>query len=145
MNVRHAPLSAALEVHKSIDEFRDGPKQSRDDFEKRYVDKHHCILVAYDNELPVGYVIAYDRDDDGSLYCWMAGVRPDRRRKGVLSALMNELERWAKRHDYDAITIKTRNSRRGMLRYLAKAEFLFTAIEERDDPMQNRIHARRAI
>lgn len=72
-------------------------------FLDRYKDKKRLILVAYADGQPAGYLVAYDKDDDGSFYCWMAGVDPLFRRCGILSELMKYLGDWAKGHGYGKI------------------------------------------
>ena len=49
---------------------------------------------------------------DNSFYCWMAGVNPEFKWKGVLKAMMSYLENWVKEKGYSKISIKTRNRRR---------------------------------
>ena len=112
---------------------------SKDYFLTRIKDKPHLILIAYFDNQPVGYIIAYDRFNDSSLYCWMAGVSIDFRRKGILTALMNYQEQWAKKHHYKKIKIKTRNSRREMISYLTKSNFLFLEVIQKENIKENRI------
>ncbi|SDC56379.1 GNAT family N-acetyltransferase [Williamwhitmania taraxaci] len=108
-------------------------------FESRLSGKAHYVIVAYADEFPVGYMIAYDRDSDGSFYCWMAGVTPEYRRSGIVSMLMSELERVAASKGYKWVTIKTRNNHRQMLSFLVKAGFNFTAVVERPATKDNRV------
>ncbi len=87
ITVRAVPIEQAVAVNQTIAEF-DAP-YSKEYFEDRYQNREHLIVVGYVNEQPAGYIVGYDRDQDGSFYCWMAGVNPRYRRKGVLTALMN--------------------------------------------------------
>ena len=112
---------------------------SEEYFSDRIKDKQNLMLTAYIDNQPVGYLIAYDRFSDGSLYCWMAAVNPEFRRKCILTELMNYQEEWAKKHDYKRIKIKTRNCRREMLFYLIKKGFMCTKVEQFPNIKNHRI------
>ena len=142
--VREAPLEDAIKVHREVPEFEVEGLESDDDlksyFEDRYKDKEKVIIVGYLNEKPIGYLIGYDRDEDGdSFYCWMAGVSSQWRRIGTLTGLMYYQKEWAKKHGYKTLKIKTRNTRREMLSYLVKEGFNFTNVDTRDTIEDNRI------
>lgn len=140
--VRQASIEEIHTVHALIPEFSE--TQSAD-FPKRYEGREHVLLIAEVDGRPAGYLIGYDRDQNQSFYCWMAGVVPEYRRKGVLTALMDALESWATEHEYRAIMIKTRNSRREMLSYLVRKDFDIVAFEPKDDFRENRILFRKEI
>ena len=137
IKIKEAPIEAAVKVNATIDEF--GFPYQKDYFENRYKDKNKLIIVAYVNSHPAGYVVGYDKFEDGSLYCWMAGVNPKFRKKGVLKALMDYQEKWAKQKGYNKIKIKTRNNRREMLAYLIKYYFFFTEVVQCPKIDDNRI------
>ena len=106
---------------------------------QKYGDKEHLIIIAsYDNQ-PAGYLIGYDKFGDDSFYCWMAGVDNNFRKKGILKALTDYQDKWAKSKGYNKIKIKTRNNRREMLSYLVKYGFLFTEVIEYPKIEENRI------
>jgi len=139
LDVRESNLEDVVDVNNDIPEFKsDGDVIDTDYFRKRIGDKAHAILVAYVGTIPVGYMVSYE-DENNSLYCWMAGVRPDFRKGGVLTELMKKQFQWARVYEYDKITIKTRNERREMLSYLMKNNFMITSVEEREDVLDNRI------
>lgn len=137
ITVREAPLEEAVKVNNTITEFGEPYAQSY--FEKRIASRISLIIVAYVDEKPAGYIIGYDKYDDSSFYCWMAGVNPRYRGIGVLKALMNYQEKWAKEKGYTKIKIKTRNNRREMLSYLIKYGFNFIEVEKQPDRDENRI------
>ena len=137
ISVKEVPVEEAVKINLTISEFEE--RYNKDYFEDRYKNKDTLIIVAYFNNKPAGYLIGYDRFGDGSFYCWMTGVAPEFRRKGVLKALMDYQETWAKKKGYKKIRIKTRNKRREMLIYLAKYEFYFTEVEKYPNIKDNRI------
>lgn len=128
--IKEDVIEKAVLVNAKIIEF-DAP-YDKNYFAKRYQGKKHLILAAYYGKELAGYLVAYDRDNDGSFYCWMAGVDPEFRRKGILTSLMNYLVDWTKTQGYQKIKITTRNRRRAMLSYLVKQGFYFTGVEERE-------------
>lgn len=81
------------------------------------------VLVGYCNDKPAGCLVSYDAYHDRSLYCWLVGVVPAFRGHGVMKALMEYQDQWARSHGYTSIKIKTRNDRREMLTYLLKYSY----------------------
>jgi ribosomal protein S18 acetylase RimI-like enzyme len=137
ITVKETPIAEAVKVNQTITEF-DAPYDQAY-FETRYGQREHLIIVGYVDGQPAGYIVGYDRDQDGSFYCWMAGVDPAFRRRGVLSALMNYQCAWAKQHGYAKLKIKTRNNRREMLSYLVKNGFMFTNVAPAPNIQDNRL------
>ena len=137
--VKEVSIEEAVKVNRNVIEF-DGKDTTKEDFEKRYVGKDNLIIVAYYKNIPIGYIIGYDRDNDGSFYCWMAGVDNNYRRLGALTALMNYQMNWAKNKGYNKLRIRTRNNRREMLSFLVKNGFNFVSVEQRDNITENRIN-----
>jgi len=135
--IKEVPIEEAVKVNATVVEF--GPPLKKEYFEERYKDKEKLIIMAYINNQPAGYVVGYDAFDDGSFYCWMTGVNPDFRRRGVLKALMNYEDKWAKENGYNKIRIKTLNIRREMLSFLVKHGYFFTDIEKHHDVEENKI------
>jgi predicted GNAT superfamily acetyltransferase len=121
MIVKEVSLKEAFNVHTTVSEFKDS--YNLNFFKDKITCKNSLILVAYLDNTPVGYLVGYNKFKDNSFYCWMAGVNPNFRRKGALSALMNHQEKWAQKKGYKKIKIKTRNSRKAILSYLIKSGF----------------------
>lgn len=135
--IKEVFIEEAVKVNATIVEF--GVPYQKDYFENRYKDKEKLIIVAYVDEQPVGYIVGYDKFEDGSFYCWMAGVNPKFRKWGLLKAMMNYEDKWAKERGYNKIKIKTRNNRREMLAYLIKYGFFFTEVVKQSNTEDNRI------
>ena len=133
--VKEAPIEEAVQINKCVTEFDPYPKEY---FETRYKDKDTLIIAAYIDDKPAGYLVGYNVSDN-EFYCWMVGVSPVFRRKGVLKALMDYQEKWAKKREYKKITIKTRNNLREMLAYLVAYGFYFTEVIQRPAVEDNRI------
>ncbi|MCK5084154.1 MAG: GNAT family N-acetyltransferase [Candidatus Pacebacteria bacterium] len=137
IKIKEVSIEEVVKVNTTIIEF-DSPYQ-KDHFEERYKDREKLIIVAYIDDKPAGYIVGYDKFSDGSFYCWMAGVNPSFRSKGVLKTLMDYEDKWAKEKGYKKIRIKTRNNRREMLFYLVKYGFFFTEVTQHPNIKDNRI------
>jgi GNAT superfamily N-acetyltransferase len=137
ITIKEVSIEEAVKVNATIIEFDD--LYQRDFFEERYGDKEKLIIVAYVDNQPAGYIVGFDKFDDGSFYCDMAGVNPKFRKLGVMKSLMDYEDKWAKEKGYKKIKIKTRNDRREMLSFLVKNGFLFTEVVQKSSIEQNRI------
>ncbi|MEI8343372.1 MAG: GNAT family N-acetyltransferase [Candidatus Moraniibacteriota bacterium] len=135
--VKEDLIDVVAQVSATIFEF--DAVYDKEYFEARYNNATKLILVAYINEVPIGFIVAYDKENNGSFYCWMAGVNPNFRRLGVLDDLMKYLEKWAGAKGYKKITIKTRNQRREMLAYLVKNNYNFIDVQSQSLVKDNRI------
>ncbi len=141
--VKEVPIEEAMKVDRKIAEF--GGQCSKAFFERRYEGKERLILLATLDGKGAGYMISYDRYGDGSLYCWLAGVDPEFRRRGILTAMMEYQESWARKRGYEKIKIKTKNSRREMLSYLVKCGFNFIEVAKKPKIEENRIILEKSI
>lgn len=145
IEIKEVDINEAIEVHKSVLEFNE-TEPNPEYFENRYKNKDKLIIVAYYNNIPIGYVIGYDKyEDEESFYCWMAGVNNNYRRLGALKALMNYQIKWARNKGYKKLKIKTRNNRREMLSFLVKADFYFTSVEPKERIQDYRINLEKII
>jgi len=129
--IRTATFDEIMLVHSLIPEFQ--LEVSR--FDGRHEGKDALMLVAClegNEEEPIGYMLSYDRFNDNSYYCWLAGTLPQYRNCGVLSALMDATITYAKEKGYTKICIKTRNRFKNMLSFLIKNQFNITNIEQKD-------------
>lgn len=134
-------IPAAL--HARIPEFGNDP--GPDHYRTRCAGHDSVALAAYEGSQAAGYVVAYDRYKDGSIYCWMAGVLPAYRGAGALTALMAALEARARAAGYRDLRIKTRNDKTAMLRWLVANGYMFTAIDVRAPETDTRLHLRKTL
>jgi len=138
--VKESNLDDVIKISKNVIEFNE-LTPTKDAFESRYKNLEKLIVVAYYNNIPIGYLIGYDNcDSDKSFYCWLAGVDYNYRRLGALKLMMEYQINWAKRMGYKKLKIKTRNKFREMLNFLVKNDFYFTDIEKQKDIDENRIY-----
>lgn len=128
--IKEANIEEAVKVHNKVLEFDDN-NITKDYFKNRYDGKNQVIIIAYLNNISIGYIIGYNKFNDGSYYCWMAGVDNNYRKQGSLTKMMNYLFNWSKNNNYKNIKIKTRNNRREMLNFLVKNDFNITGVEIR--------------
>ena len=132
--IRESLLEDAAMVHNDIPEFE---QRELAYFYERIKERERLVLVAYEDEEPAGYMIAYELDE--GFYCWLTGVMPDFRKKGVMKRMMAYVQDWAKLRGYKKLIVKTRNKRRIMLRYLIRNGFNVVKISRRPDEEENRI------
>ena len=124
-------------AHNLVPEFEPVPAAY---FSQRCENTSHLKIIAKIGSSAAGYMVSYDRYQDGSLYCWMAGVVPEFRCKGIYSAMAVKRLQWAKSNSYKTLRIKTRNNRREMLSWLIKNGFQFTEVDKREPLSDSRIH-----
>jgi GNAT superfamily N-acetyltransferase len=141
--IQQVQIDEILKLHAQIPEFDLPPDKTI--FETRFNGKNPLLICAYINELPIGYLVAYDEYADKSYYCWLAAVLPAYRNQGALTALMNYLFTWAKKKNYKIIKIKTQNDKRDMLKFLVKNGFNFTNVETHENKKSSRIHLEKPI
>ncbi len=143
LTIKEVPIEEVLKVNATVPEWDESYTKTY--FKERYKGKKKLVIVAYLDGQPAGYLVGYDRFDDGSFYCWMTGVDPRFRRRGLLKSLMEYEDRWAQRKGYKKIVIKTRNRRREMFLYLVKYGFNAIRIEEHPEVEDYRIYFEKAI
>lgn len=66
------------------------------------------VIIAYADEQPVGCG-CFKKFDDSSVEMKRMYVVPDHRRKGISSAILNELELWAKENGFQRAVLETGN------------------------------------
>ncbi|MBO9658595.1 MAG: GNAT family N-acetyltransferase [Chitinophagaceae bacterium] len=66
------------------------------------------VIIAYADQKPVGCG-CFKKFDDSSVEMKRMYVTPDHRRKGISSAILNELELWAKESGFQRAVLETGN------------------------------------
>ncbi len=102
---------------ESFDEF-----YPRDKFLKRLQSKKYWIYVAKEKDM-VGFKIFYE-DDDGQIYDWLDGVKPQYRRKGIASTLMKMEIDFARQNGYSKVKLKTHEGHPEMIALCRKLGFI---------------------
>lgn len=123
--IQSGSIEDAIFVHNQIPEFN---KSKSKIFETRIENYKSVIHIAYQGEIRIGYIVSYDRYNDKSIYCWMAGVIPENRKLKAFTLMMKKLEEWSAKNEFETIKIKTSNKRKAMLNYLVKNDFLITKV-----------------
>lgn len=139
MRIKNASLKKVAEVNSRIPEFNTEQFYDEEHFRNCVKGKKKLLLVACLEGKPVGYLVSYDRDSDGSFYAWMGGVDPQYRRRGIMNALINHLETWCLREGYKTLKVKTRNNKREMLHLLVSNHFMFTEVISKENIEENRV------
>lgn len=139
ISVKETSLDNAVLARQTKLEF--GETYSKDYFEKRCKGKDPLIIAAYTDEgnKPIGYLIGFNRFNDGSFYCWLSGVWVDQNKRRIFHALMMYAQRWARKKGYKSVKIKTRNKRTNILHYLIKSGYHFLEVTPDPNPAENRI------
>ncbi len=101
-NVDFLELVRQLDVDLKIRDGEDHPFY--DQFNKVDAIKH--VVMAYDNELPVGCG-AIKEFDSGSMEVKRMYTPPERRGKGIAVTVLTELEQWAKELGYKTCVLET--------------------------------------
>ena len=135
--VKKTSLEESLKVFPKIVEFNRKEYGTVEYCNNRIKDIDNLILSAYVDEENVGYLIGYEKE--GALYCWVAGVEPKYRRKGILTAMMKEFEAYAKKQGYKKMTLKTMNDKREMLSYMVKNNWNFIEVIPSEIIIENEI------
>ncbi len=144
ITIVESPIEDAVAVNRTVTEF-ESPYNTVH-FNQRIFGKPHLILVGQVNEVSAGYLVSYeDRHYPSSFYVWMAGVNSKFRKKGVLKAMMQYQENWAKEKGYKKLVLKTRNSRREMLSYLIAHGYNFVEVIPKEKIEDTEILAEKII
>ena len=139
--IKKETIETVVQLSKQIAEF--SAPYGAEEYEKRFKNTPHLILVAYDGSLPIGFKVGYEREN--YFYSWMGGVLPAYRKKGIALRLAWEQELWAKQHNYPHVTFKTRNRHQAMLLFGLKNGFQIIDFKKRQDIAENRILLRKYL
>jgi len=108
------------------------------DIEMQLHNHSHRLLLAEVDGCPVGFVSGYALSDT-LFHCWLGGVLPGFRRRGLARLLWAELEQWARMQGYRKISVNTRNRFQRMLLFLITNHYQLTRLDVRDNEEENLI------
>lgn len=97
------------------------------------------MLIAENDGKPAGCKVAYNRYFDGSVYSWLGGVLPEFRNQGIAQALLDELEKEARKKLFLKVRMKTWNKHKAMLCFALKNDFRIIGFHEMEDTKESRI------
>ncbi len=137
MIIRQGSLAEVVSIVAKIDEFVN--KESEASLSARLDGKTHYIQIAEQDGILVGFKIGYQVDHD-TFYSWFGGVTGKARGNGVAQALLEAQEKWARDHNYQTITVKSRNQFPAMLRLLIRNGYLIDNYDKKDNILESRIH-----
>jgi GNAT superfamily N-acetyltransferase len=133
--IRPGTIDEAVKTSLRVPELVD-PWQN-EEYIKRMEGQPHIILVAeLEGGEIIGFKAGYEREDNGSFYSWIGGVRPEWRKEGVAESLLHGMEVWARAQGYKTLRFNTLNRHRNMLHFGIKHGFNiinFTAHERVED------------
>lgn len=141
IQIKEGDINTVVALSKQIPEFND-PHPAKE-YEERLKYAKHIILVAYDDEKPVGFKVGYERYD--GFYSWMGAILPNYRKMGIANALAKKQEAWAKQMGFSHVTFKTRNRLKGMLIFALKNNFNIIGIDKKEGIADYRIILRKKL
>jgi GNAT superfamily N-acetyltransferase len=112
-------LPAIVSLYNQI--FR--PNRDVDSFRRRFRGRYNVLmLIARLGDEPVGFFIGFELKPT-VFFAWFYGVRPEYRRQGVASQLMEAVHAWAKQNEYESIRFECHNQHRPMLHLAIALEY----------------------
>lgn len=87
------------------------------------------LLIAYLDDQALGFKLGFELSPD-VFYSWLGGVKPEYRRFGVATELMNRQHEWCRGKGYKSVRTKTMNHFRPMLLLNVREGFQITGTEE---------------
>ena len=135
LQIKPGTINEVVLLSKQITEFEKPYEKS--EYEKRFENKKHLILIAYSFDKPVGFKIGYQIED--YFYSWMGGVLPNFRNRNIAKKLAQKQEEWIKENGFTKITLKTRNKHKSMLNFALSNGFKITGFEPDENKEESRI------
>ncbi|MEP2774160.1 MAG: GNAT family N-acetyltransferase [Fulvivirga sp.] len=136
ITINKGSIDDAVYVQGLIPEFVDAyPKE---EYFKRLTDNTSLILIATENESPVGFKVGYALDHT-TFYSWMGGIIPTFRKQSVAQKLAQHQEEWARANGFERIRFKTRNYLKPMLIFALKNGFQIIEVNHHKKVNDHRI------
>lgn len=141
--VKETDFETVNKAHKQIPEFDEKHLEER--YERKCSANDPVHLVAKKEDELVGYAVCYDKFNDGSYYVWMAGVRPENRREGIMTQIIEKATNIVREKGYSSIKIKTRNERKEMRHFLTDKGFEVCGYNEKETVDESEILHKKSI
>ena len=135
LQIKQGTINEIVLLSKQIPEFEKSYEKS--EYEKRFENTQHLILIAYYFEKPIGFKVGYQIDD--YFYTWMGGVLPEFRNRNIAKKLAQKQEEWIKENGYAKIKLKTRNKHKSMLHFALSNGFKIIGFEPNENKEESRI------
>jgi GNAT superfamily N-acetyltransferase len=104
-------LPLIVELYNQI--FR--PGRDLESFRRRYRGRYNILqMIARLQDRPVGFFLGFELKPT-VFYAWFYGVRPEYRRQGIASQLMDAVHDWARQNEYESVRVECHNQHRPML------------------------------
>lgn len=127
-----------------IPEFSSGAYPLKE-YKQRILNRQHLILVAFENDMPVGFKMGYQKDGENTFYSWLGGVLPQFRKNGIASKLAKEQEKILKENGFQTLEFKTRNYLKPMLIFGLKNGFNIVEVIKKETESNHRIVLRKTL
>lgn len=135
--IREGTISEVIKIAQQIPEFHSS--YPIEEYQRRLKDVQHLILVAWDNQIPIGFKVGYQSLTNQVFYSWMGGVLPAYRQQQIAWHLARRQEKWAKEQGFTHIRFKTRNYLKPMLIFGLKNGFNIVDVIPKDEITDYRI------
>ena len=99
-------------------------------YQKRLNKKKPLIYIIKQGEILLGNSIAFTEKEN--LYLWILGVSKKHRGNGLASKLLDLNEKFAKKNECEAVTVKVYNSSKEMMRLLLKRGYNIMEIKDKN-------------
>jgi predicted GNAT superfamily acetyltransferase len=132
--IKEGKISDVLKVNEQIPEF--SVHFSKEHFENKLHGLDGTILLAYLENEPVGFSICFLDLINKWGECWVVGVIPEHRKKGVCTKLFDAQEDWVRKQGFTKIRLDVNQSRLQMLLMHLNRGYIITGInfDTKDHP-----------
>lgn len=103
--------------------------------EESYYEKikkgYHVFHVEFwEQEKLIGFCLVIDKKEEAVLHCWIGGILPKYRKKGVFSGFLDWIIQYGSKYHYAHITLNTDNNKPAMLKLLVKYGFCIIDVKK---------------
>jgi len=141
IKIQEGTLETVVEISQKVPEFHN--PHGLNTYQGRLKNVPNIVLVAYVDNIPVGFKVGYERD--GYFYSWMGAILPPYRRLGLARQLAEQQEAWVKSKGYPHVTFKTRNRLKPMLMFALSRGFDIIEIQPKETIAEYRIILRKLL